>query len=85
MAINKVVYGNSTLIDLTSDTVEEGALLSGYTAHDRSGSAISGTVGTMTQEEATAGTSTTGKLISAKVLNDTIEGFGYATVQIVRW
>jgi hypothetical protein len=45
MAVNKVVYGTTVLIDLTDDTVTTGALLQGYTAHDRSGRAI---VGTMT-------------------------------------
>lgn len=44
MAINKVVYGNNTLIDLTSDTVTADKLLEGYTAHDRSGALITGMV-----------------------------------------
>lgn len=43
MAINKIVYGGNTLIDLTSDTVAVDNLLSGYTAHDRSGEIITGT------------------------------------------
>lgn len=42
-AISKVVYGNTTLIDLTSDTVEASKLLSGYTAHGRDGEAVTGT------------------------------------------
>ncbi len=41
--INKVVYGGTTLIDLTADTVTTSALQSGYTAHDRSGAIITGT------------------------------------------
>ena len=41
-AISKVVYGNTTLIDLTSDTVEAGKLLYGYTAHGRDGEAVTG-------------------------------------------
>lgn len=44
MAINKVIYGNDTLIDLTSDTVSANSLLNGETAHDRSGTVIQGTV-----------------------------------------
>ena len=40
---NKVVYGDQTLIDLTSDTVTADKLLSGYTAHDKSGAQITGT------------------------------------------
>lgn len=42
MAVNKVIYGGSTLIDLTADTVSEDKLLSGYTAHDKSGASITG-------------------------------------------
>lgn len=40
--VNKVVYGNTTLIDLTADTVAAAYLLSNYTAHDRSGAPITG-------------------------------------------
>lgn len=42
MAVNKIIYGNATLIDLTSDTVDTTNLLSGFTAHDRSGAIITG-------------------------------------------
>lgn len=41
--VNKVVYGNDTLIDLTEDTVTADKILQGYTAHDRSGAGITGT------------------------------------------
>ena len=44
MAINKVVYGSNTLIDLTEDTVTAETLAAGATAHDRSGAAIMGTL-----------------------------------------
>lgn len=44
MAINKVIYDNTTLIDLTSDTVSADKLAKGYTAHGASGEAITGTV-----------------------------------------
>ena len=43
MAINKIIYGGNTLIDLTSDTVDATKILSGYLAHDRSGAQITGT------------------------------------------
>lgn len=42
--INKVVFGNNTLIDLSSDTVNPGVLVTGYTAHDQTGASITGTV-----------------------------------------
>lgn len=41
--INKVIYGNDTLIDLTGDTITASDLASGKTAHDRSGAIITGT------------------------------------------
>ena len=43
MAINKVIYGGNTLIDLTSDTVTASDLHDGITAHDKSGAIITGT------------------------------------------
>ena len=43
MAINKVIYGGNTLIDLTSDTITPDKLASGVTAHDKSGAVITGT------------------------------------------
>lgn len=43
MAINKVIYGSETLIDLTGDTVTPDTLLDGQTAHDKSGEVITGT------------------------------------------
>jgi len=39
---NKVVYGGTVLIDLTSDTVDAAHLLYGYTAHAKSGAPITG-------------------------------------------
>ena len=43
MAINKIVYAGETLLDLTGDTVSQSTLLSGATAHDKSGTKITGT------------------------------------------
>lgn len=43
MAINKVIYGGNTLIDLTGDTVSASRILSGTTAHDKAGNLIIGT------------------------------------------
>lgn len=44
MAVNKVVYDGSTLIDLTGDTVSPETLAEGVTAHDKSGAPITGTM-----------------------------------------
>lgn len=42
MAVSKVVYGGTTLIDLTADTVTKEKVLSGYTAHGADGEVING-------------------------------------------
>lgn len=43
-AINKVVYGGNTLIDLTEDTVTPATLADGATAHNAAGELIAGTM-----------------------------------------
>lgn len=108
MAVNKVIYDGTTLVDLTDNTVTSDTMLAGVTATDRSGEQITGTYvdedttytltksgntitltgsdgsttsvtdsnttySTMTQAQATAGTSTSGLRISPKVLHDTIQ------------
>lgn len=44
MAINKVVYGTTILVDLSDDTVTADTMLSGTTAHSKSGEIITGTI-----------------------------------------
>ena len=44
MAVNKVVYETTVLVDLTGDTVTADKLLKGATAHDASGESITGTL-----------------------------------------
>ena len=41
--VNKVIYGNTTLIDLTADTIIPSDLAYGVTAHDKTGAEITGT------------------------------------------
>lgn len=41
--VSKVVYGNTVLIDLTTDTVTKDKILASYTAHDAAGNVITGT------------------------------------------
>lgn len=41
---NKIIYGDTVLIDLTEDTVTSENLRSGYTAHDKSGEVITGSI-----------------------------------------
>lgn len=51
MPVNKVVYGDTTVIDLTDSTLSDSAqLLSGVTAYDRSGTKITGTAQTSGNE-----------------------------------
>lgn len=42
MAVNKVVFGGETLIDISKDTVTKDKLLTGFTAHDQDGNPITG-------------------------------------------
>ena len=44
MAINKVILGDQTLIDLTADTITPDKLYKGYTAHNMKGESIIGTM-----------------------------------------
>ena len=44
MAVNKFVYNGIVKIDLTEDTVDVDKLLSGYTAHKKDGTIITGEV-----------------------------------------
>ena len=45
MAINKVVYGGNTLVDLTGDTVSAADVVSGKTFHLPNGEQATGTLG----------------------------------------
>lgn len=56
MAVNKVVYGNETLIDLTGDTVTAAALRLGIIAHDKSGAKVTGTMPEQGAQTITPGT-----------------------------
>lgn len=40
---NKIIFGDTVLIDLTADTVSADKILSGFTAHDASGAMVTGT------------------------------------------
>lgn len=45
MAVSKVIYAGKTLIDLSGDSITPEKVVAGYTAHDASGAAITGTAG----------------------------------------
>lgn len=62
--INKVIYGNKTLIDLTGDTIESNKVLSGVTAHDKSGVPITGTC--TYDVDSTEGTAAVAEILTGK-------------------
>ena len=42
--VNKVIQGETVIIDLTADTVTASVMISGVTAHDASGALVTGTL-----------------------------------------
>lgn len=64
MGVSKVVYGNTTLIDLTSDTVTASDLVSGVTAHGSNGEAITGT--STKDSDTTDATATAAEILAGK-------------------
>jgi hypothetical protein len=62
--INKVVFGNTTLIDLTADTITAADLLDGVTAHDRSGATITGSC--TYDADTSDATATAGEILATK-------------------
>ena len=54
MAVNKVVFGTTVLVDLMSDTVTSDKMLNGYTAHDRSGAVVTGNITTKSAADLSA-------------------------------
>ena len=69
MAISKVVYGKTTLLDLTADTVTADTLAEGATAHDAAGNAIQGVAGARVEGEAL--------VLHGTVTNETLDWRNY--------
>ena len=61
---NKIIINGQTKIDLTSDTITANKLLSGYTAHDKSGAPITGTC--TFDSDTTDATALEGEILSGK-------------------
>lgn len=61
---NKAIINGTTYIDLSSDTVASDKLLDGYTAHDKNGAVITGTIATVAAGTPTA---TKGSVYNNKV------------------
>ena len=80
MAVNKVVYGNDTLIDLTGDTVTPATMLNGTTAHDASGKPITGSyVPPATPTDITPSNSNPVALTADTPVNPTSGGYAIAS------
>ena len=62
--VNKVVQGETTLIDLTADTITAADLAYGKTAHDRSGAPITGQ--STKDSDTSDATATTGEILNGK-------------------
>ena len=62
--VNKVVQGETTLIDLTADTITAADLAYGVTAHDRSGAPITGQ--STKDSDTSDATATTGEILNGK-------------------
>ncbi len=69
--VNKVVINDTTLLDLTEDTVTAKTLVEGATAHDKSGASITGTV-----INTGSGTHIWGKYAYGDIYNETITSLG---------
>lgn len=62
--INKIIYGGTTLIDLTSDTVTASDLVYNKTAHDKYGEIITGT--NTNDSDTTDATASAAEILSTK-------------------
>lgn len=54
MPVNKFVYGGTTKFDISSDTVTADTMVNGTTAHDKTGTAITGNITKRTSTNVTA-------------------------------
>ena len=62
--VNKVVFGNQTIIDLTTDTITAADLANGVTAHDATGATITGT--STKDSDTSQDTALVGEILSGK-------------------
>lgn len=82
MGNSKIIFGNETLIDLTSDTVSESNMLEGITAHNASGDLITGNVvlgqaASKNVDTSISKSSTSTNLPTSAAVASFVEGKGY--------
>lgn len=53
MGYSKVVINGTTKLDLTQDTVEASVMVEGYTAHDKAGDPVEGSIPVKTSDSVT--------------------------------
>ena len=75
MSVNKVIYGNQTLIDISDSTVTADKLSSGITAYDKAGNKITGTN--------TAGNVYKGTFTISNAKTVTVTGFNFTPKYIM--
>ena len=61
MAVNKVVYAATVLLDLTEDTVTSAAMRQGFTAHNKAGEVVTGSI----EEKNSASLTVSGSTVTA--------------------
>jgi len=81
MGFAKITFDNSTMIDLTSDTVSASTLLQGYTAHDSSGEQITGTM-TQSGGDAVLGNKTITQNGTYNASTDNLDGYSKVEVNV---
>ena len=70
--ISKVEINGATLIDISNDTVAANILAEGYTAHDKTGNTITGTLTQQSGKTVTPGTSDVVAVENGKYTTDTV-------------
>lgn len=80
MAINKVIFGNQILVDLTNDTITPEDLRSGIIAHDKSGALITGSMIPVNENIFVTKTITQNGTYSA--IDDNADGYSSVIVNI---